>query len=138
VRKKERTFVRSCRVAHLATSDHNGQPLVLPICYAFDGKTLYSPIDEKPKQFSALRLKRVRNILENPKVAVVVDTYNEDWKKLAYVLIRGKAKVLSRGEKHKKAVSLLRRKYPQYRRMAIDRRPIIQIIPTHMKSWGSL
>jgi PPOX class probable F420-dependent enzyme len=136
--KKEIAFLRANRVAHLATSDRNGQPLVLPICYAFDGKSFFSPVDEKAKQSSPLRLKRVRNILENPKVAVVVDRYDEDWRQLGYVLIRGKAKILLRGEKHKKAVRFLRRRYPQYRRMMIDRRPIIQIVPTHIKSWGSL
>jgi PPOX class probable F420-dependent enzyme len=136
--KKERTFIRSCRVAHLATADRNGRPLVIPVCYAFDGKSLFSPIDEKPKQSSPLRLKRIRNILENSNVAVVIDRYDEDWRQLGYVLIRGKAKILLRGEKHKKAVRFLRRRYPQYHRMMIDRRPIIQIVATHIKKWGSL
>ena len=136
--KKERTFLRANRVAHLATTDRNGQPLVLPICYAFDGKTLFSPVDEKPKHVSPLRLKRISNILQNSKVAVVVDRYDEDWRRLGYILIRGKAKILLRGEKHKKAVSLLRRKYPQYRCMAIDQRPIIRIVPTHVKKWGAM
>ncbi len=136
--KKERAFLRANRVAHLGTADRNGQPLVLPICYAFDGKALFSPIDEKPKQISPLRLKRIRNILQNSKVAVVVDRYDEDWRRLGYVLIRGKAKVLLRGAEHREAVSLLLRKYPQYRRMVIDQRPIIRITPNHLKSWGKL
>jgi PPOX class probable F420-dependent enzyme len=131
-------LVRSARVAHLATADENGRPLVIPICYAFDGKDLYSPIDEKPKKTSPLSLERIRNIRQNPKVSLVIDRYSKDWKRLAYVLIRGTAKVLFRGEKHKKAVSLLRRKYPQYRRMAIEKRPVIHITPGHIKSWGAI
>ena len=135
---KAKAFIRSARVAHLATADREGRPHVIPICFAFDGKALYSPIDEKPKRTSPLGLKRVRNILENPHVAVVVDRYDENWKKLAYILIRGRARLLTRGENYRKAVFLLRRKYPQYRHMAIHQRPMIQIKPTRVKSWGNL
>ncbi|MBI2359058.1 MAG: TIGR03668 family PPOX class F420-dependent oxidoreductase [Deltaproteobacteria bacterium] len=134
---KENAFFRSARIARLATADRSGRPHVIPICFAFDGKALYSPIDEKPKRTSPLGLKRVRNILENPHVAVVVDRYDENWKKLAYVLIFGMAKVLTKGPTHKKAVLLLRRKYPQYRRMAIHQRPIIRIRPSRVTSWGA-
>ena len=62
-------FIRAARVAHLATVDRDGQPLVIPICFAFDGKEFFSPIDEKPKQISPHKLKRLRNIAENPKVS---------------------------------------------------------------------
>ncbi len=136
--KKAREFIRSARVAHLATGDKKGQPLAIPICFAFDGEELFSPVDEKPKNSSPLRLKRIRNVLENPHVAVIVDRYDENWKRLAYVLIFGTAKILTKGAKHRKAVLLLRRKYPQYRKMAIDERPVISIKPTRWKSWGKL
>ena len=129
-------FVRAARVAHLATADTSGQPLVIPICFVFDGKTFYSPIDEKPKR--TLKLKRLRNIAENPKVSLVIDRYDEDWRRLAYVLIRGTAKILLRGERHRRGVQLLRRKYPQYRRMAIHERPMIVITPQRLTSWGNL
>ena len=130
-------LVRSARVAHLATADRKGRPHVIPICYVFDGKDIYSPIDEKPKRATPLKLKRVRNIEANPYVAVVVDCYDENWKKLAYVLIFGRAKILTRGSRHNKAVLLLRRKYPQYRRMAIHERPMICVRPSHTTSWGN-
>lgn len=131
-------FIRSARVAHLATADRKGRPHVIPICYVFDGKTLYFAIDEKPKKSSPLRLKRIRNIRANPHVSLVIDRYDEDWKKLAYVLITGRARVLIQGKEHHRAVLLLRRKYPQYRRMAIQDRPMIQIRPTRVISWGKL
>ena len=135
---KEKHFIRSARVAHLATADKKGLPHVIPICFAFDGKELYSPIDEKPKRSSPLLLKRIRNIRANPHVSVVVDSYDDDWKKLAFVLISGRAKILLKGRRHKRAVLLLRRKYPQYRKMAIQDRPMIQIKPARLKSWGAL
>ena len=131
-------FIRSARIAHLATADATGQPQVVPICFVFDGKNLYSPIDEKPKRTAPQQLKRLRNIAENPRVCVVIDRYDEDWSKLGYVLIFGKASILWRGTKHQTAVRLLRSKYLQYRRMAIDRLPIIRIAPARFRCWGNL
>ncbi|MGH7772964.1 MAG: TIGR03668 family PPOX class F420-dependent oxidoreductase [Candidatus Binatia bacterium] len=136
--RKEAAFVRSARVARLGTADKKGRPLVIPICYAFDGQELYSPIDEKPKRTSPLLLKRISNIRANPHVSVVIDRYDDNWKRLAYVLITGTAEVLLKGQKHKRAVLLLRRKYPQYRKMSIHQRPMIRIRPTDFKSWGNL
>ena len=131
-------FLRAARVAHLATVDRDGQPLVIPICFAFDGRQFFSPIDEKPKQISPHKLKRLRNIAENSQVSLVVDRWDEDWRKLAYLLVWGRARILLSGQKHRRAVSLLRRKYRQYRSMAIDQRPMIVIRPLNVKVWGSL
>jgi len=134
--RKEIAFIRAARVAHLATADSAGQPLVIPICFVFDGKEFFSPIDEKPKRTT--NLKRLRNISENPKVCLIVDRYEEEWQRLAYVLVRGMARVLTRGARHKRAVQLLRRKYPQYRTMAIDERPMIEIRLQECRTWGHL
>ena len=130
-------FVRAARVAHLATTSLDSQPHVIPICFVFDGKYFYSPIDEKPKRAAPAKLKRVRNLQENAQTALVIDRYSEDWKHLAYVLIRGRAKILHRGAAHAKAVRRLRRKYPQYRQMAIHSRPMIQIRPMRWIFWGN-
>src|SRR4029077_4973351 len=130
-----RTFIRAARVAHLATADSGGQPLVIPICFVFDGKEFFSPIDEKPKRLSPQRLKRVRNIEENSQVSLVIDRYDENWRKLAYVLVSGRARILLTGQKHRRAVNLLRRKYRQYRSMAIEQRPMIVIRPLGVKAW---
>jgi PPOX class probable F420-dependent enzyme len=131
-------FIRTARVAHLATADSKGQPLVVPVCFVFDGKEFFSPIDEKPKQTPPTKLKRLRNITENSKISLVIDRYDEEWRRLAYVLVAGKARVVLRGTKHASAVKRLRAKYAQYRRMAIHERPMIVITPRQLKSWGSL
>jgi PPOX class probable F420-dependent enzyme len=128
-------LIRSARVAHLATADTDGQPHVIPICFVYDGKNFYSPIDEKPKRATTLKLKRLRNITANPQVAIVIDHYDEDWTKLAYVLVVGRARVTVRGVSHRNAVKLLRKKYLQYGSMAIDRRPLIVIRPKKVTSW---
>ena len=130
-------LIRSARVAHLATADAQGQPHVIPICFVYDGKNFYSPIDEKPKRAAPQKLRRLRNITANPKVAIVIDHYNEDWNRLTYVLVFGKAKITVRGANHRNAVNRLRKKYPQYRSMAIDRRPLIVIRPKSVTSWAA-
>ena len=137
--RKEAAFIRQARVGHLATVDEQGQPLNLPFCFAFDGESLYSPIDEKPKTVAPRELKRVRNIRANPRVSVVVHRYDdEDWSRLAHIIIQGKADILANGETHRKAVRLLRRKYPQYRAMALDERPMIQIRVERYIRWGRI
>jgi PPOX class probable F420-dependent enzyme len=130
-------FIRVARLAHLATAGADGQPHVVPLCFVFDGKYFYSPIDEKPKRTAAVKLKRVRNLQENAQAALVIDRYSEDWKNLAYILIHGTAKILYRGAAHAEAVRRLRRKYPQYRQMAIEARPMIQIRPVRWIFWGN-
>lgn len=135
-----KAFIRDHRVARLATSDARGQPNAIPICYGFDGECLYVAIDEKPKSVPALELKRVRNIRDNPRVAVVIDDYSEDWSKLIYVLINGTAEIISSSEgaeEHRRAIGLLREKYPQYRAMKLDERPIIKITARRIKRWES-
>jgi PPOX class probable F420-dependent enzyme len=131
-------LIRSARVAHLATADAGCRPHVIPICFVYDGKHFFSPIDEKPKRMAPRQLKRLRNIRDNPHVGLVVDHYDEDWSKLAYMLVMGTARILSSGQRHRKAVRLLRHKYPQYRSMAIDDRPMIVIKPGHIVTWSAL
>ncbi len=131
-------FIREHRVARLATADNDRNPAVIPICYVFDGERIYTPIDEKPKSVNPGALKRVRNIQANPRVALVVDDYSEDWGKLIYVLVSGDADIVLPGDdasEHTRAVELLRDKYPQYRSMKLDERPIIKIKPVRIKRW---
>jgi len=131
-------LLSSARIAHLATASKNGTPHVIPLCFAFDGKTFYSSIDEKPKRSLPSQLKRLRNIEENPQVSLVIDRYNEDWSKLAYVLVFGRARILRSGKTHQQAVRLLRKKYFQYRTMALDNLPVIVIRPDRFVQWGDL
>jgi len=134
-----RNYISDHRVARLATADPSGRPSVIPICYAFDGSTFYSPIDRKPKSVKANELKRVRNIEGNKYVCLVIDDYSDDWNELSYVQISGTAEMIEPGherqEEHKRAVRMLRDKYVQYRSMDIDRTPMIKITPTRLKAW---
>ena len=90
----ERKFLLTRRVGHLATADSRAIPHVLPVCFTISQGTLYITIDEKPKRVAGPALKRVRNIERNPMVAVVVDRYDEDWARLDWVMLRGRAEIL--------------------------------------------
>lgn len=136
-----RQFIEAHRVAHLATVGARGRPTVVPICYVFDGRSFYSPIDEKPKRVAWRRLRRLRNIRANPHVSLVIDRYAEDWTELAFALVHGRAKAIEptgrSAREHAAAVSLLRDKYVQYRSMALDERPVIKIVPLRITFWSA-
>ena len=131
-------FVRQ-RVARLATADVGGKPHAVPVCFSFSGTSIYIALDEKPKKVRPSSLKRVRNIIENPEVALISDRYDEDWDLLAFVMVRGRAELLEPGaDEHGAAIRLLRGKYHQYEVMRIEENPVIAIRPEKAVSWGEL
>ena len=130
-------FLRSARTGHLATADAKGRPQVVPVCFVFDGQAIYSVLDAKPKTTPLRQLRRVKNILANPQVSLVVDHYEEDWDKLQYILVSGDAELLESDEKWVVAIAMLREKYPQYQAMDLDQSPVIKIIPVRYSPWSS-
>jgi coenzyme F420-0:L-glutamate ligase / coenzyme F420-1:gamma-L-glutamate ligase len=136
---EQTAFLVRQRVARLATADAAGKPHVVPVCFAFARSSIFIAIDEKPKKVVASDLKRVKNILENPEVALTADRYAEDWSLLAFVMVRGRAELLDpETEEHAAAVRLLRGKYHQYETMRIEENPAIAIRPEKAVSWGAL
>ena len=136
---EQTAFLVRRRVARLATASGAGEPHVVPVCFAYSPGGIYTALDEKPKDVPPARLKRVRNILENPNVALVADRYAEDWSLLAFVMVRGRAELLEPNvEEHAAAVRLLRGKYHQYERMRIEENQIIAVRPQKVASWGAL
>jgi len=136
--ESERRFVDHLRVAHLATADRHAVPHVVPVCFAVSQSVLYITIDEKPKRSSGTTLKRLRNVAENPAVAVVVDRYGEDWTLLGWVMLQGRAEILPAGPEHDAAQALLRSRYPQLEAMQISRHPVIAVRIERAISWGNL
>ena len=133
-----RGFLDSHRVARFATVALGGQPHVVPICYAVSNDTAYFTIDEKPKRSTDKPLKRIRNLQQNPHVALVVDRYDEDWTRLGWVMVQGEAALLDNGEEHSKAQRLLKARYPQLDEMQISELPVIAIRIKRVVSWGNL
>ncbi len=133
----QRRFLEAGRVGHLATVDEHAAPHLVPVCYAVLDAALYITIDEKPKR-QDVPLKRLRNIAANPQVAVTVDRWDEDWTRLAWVMLRGKADILPAGAEHDAAQERLRARYPQYLRMDLAPLPVIALRIARVLSWGAL
>ena len=138
ISKPVKLFIASRRIGHLATSNAKGVPHVIPICYAFNGENIYSALDLKEKRAAVLQLKRVRNILENAHVSLVIDDYSENWDSLAYVLIKGRAEILRSGDERNQAESLLSKKYTQYSQFLESGCTVLKIIPQRVTSWGKI
>lgn len=136
---EQRRFLDGRKIGHLATADADAQPHVVPVCFVIADDMLYITIDQKPKG-DPRRLKRLRNILDNPNAAFVADRYDDDWIRLGWVLLRGPAEILDAadGAEHGRAQALLRSRYPQYKAMALDALPVIAIRIERVASWGDL
>jgi PPOX class probable F420-dependent enzyme len=135
--QRQRDFLDRGRVGHLATADTGGAPHVVPVCYAVVENTLYITIDEKPKRRDR-PLKRVRNIQENPRATFVVDRWDEDWSRLGWVMLRGRAEILYAGAEHDQAQAVLIARYPQYRAMQLGDLPVIALRIARAAAWGDL
>ncbi len=137
--EEARLFADRHRVARLATASAAGEPHVIPLCYAIAGDTLYFVIDEKPKQ-THRGLKRLRNIDANPRVALVVDDYADDWTQLAYLMIEGRAGLVADEAEFDQALMLLRQRYPQYvgMPMRFETNPMVRISIERFRLWRAV
>jgi len=146
----ERHFLADARQATLATLDPDGLPRLVPICFVLGraddvrGRPLlYTPVDEKPKVSPDPRnLARVRDLLVLPTAVVLVDQWDEDWSRLAWLRIYGRAEILEPQphelEEHGRAVVALRAKYEQYKSQRLESRPIIRITLDRARGWGAI
>lgn len=133
----QRRFLDAARVGHLATADRAGVPHLVPVCFCLREQSAYISVDEKPKR-TDIPLKRLRNIQDNPAVALTADRWDEDWTRLAWVMLRGTAETLIDGPEHDQAQADLRARYQQYRSMDLSPLPIIAIRIQRVTSWGAL
>ncbi len=128
-----RQRIAASPVARLATVDAGGRPHLVPITFVLDGGTLYFAVDAKPKRTTDL--KRLRNIAANPAVCVLVDHYEDDWTRLWWVRVDGTARVVADGSEADRAVDLLVRRHPQYRR-ARPAGPVVAISIIRLSGWS--
>jgi PPOX class probable F420-dependent enzyme len=146
----EQAFIAAARRAVLATIRPDGEPRLIPICFVLAdsaddmGRALmYSALDEKPKASADPRdLGRVRDLLAVPSAAVLVDRWSEDWDRLGWIRLSGRATLLEPGpderDEHAAAVTMLREKYPQYAGHALEDRPMIRIAIDRIQRWGDV
>ena len=132
------TFLDEQRVARLATADAAGLPTAVPVCFTSLAGRLYIPIDAKPKHGDPRRLKRLRNIAQQPAVALLVDRYDDDWSRLRWLLIRAHATIVETGPERGPALAALEARYPRYATMGLAGLglPLIVLRPTAVSRWA--
>lgn len=138
--RKQRELLESGRIARMATVDATGKPHIVPVCYAYVSGLIYTPIDKKPKSVPVYSLGRIKNIRSNPYVSIVIDKYYEDWDRLYYLKISGRASLIEDGEEYENSLMSLCEKYAQYRDMNLlnPALPVIRVMPLRIVSWGDV
>ena len=136
--QKTRTLIKGTKVARLATVDQKSHPYLVPVVFVFHKNSFFIPIDEKTKTVNPKKLKRVKNIEKNPNVTLLIDKYQNDWKKLFFLMIHGKAKMIDEKECKlmDKIHELLILKYPQYKKLGVGN-SCITIEPTKVRFWNN-
>jgi PPOX class probable F420-dependent enzyme len=117
---------------------------LISVVFVYDNDYYFIPIDQKSKRSKPENLKRVKNIQQNPNVALLIDEYNEDWRKLYFIMIQGKASIIGGKELEQneqvllqKAHKMLSGKYVQYQEIGIGHY-IIMIVPQKVITWKNV
>jgi PPOX class probable F420-dependent enzyme len=134
----EHAFVARARTATLGTIALDGRPRLVPICFVVLQDVLYTPIDEKPKTPDPRSLARIRDIERRADVTVLVDRWDEEWTRLAWLRCDGRAALTDDPLERSAAIDALHAKYPQYVSHDLERRPLIRIAIQRVRSWGDL
>jgi PPOX class probable F420-dependent enzyme len=139
---RELAFLVAARRAILATIAPDGRPRPVPVCFivdAVDGVRILTPLDDKPKASTDKRaLARVRDIQAHPEVSLLIERWDEDWTRLAWLRLDGRAMLVEPGEVPSDAVGRLREKYPQYANHALESSPMVAVDVDRATSWGAL
>lgn len=124
-------FVACERVSRVATAGASGVPHLVPVCHVLAGGKVYFASGDDGR--------KVKNIVENPRVTLTVDLYSDHWGTLKGVMIQGRARLIERGSRFRRIRDRLYRKYPQYPREAAlspSDSVVIELTPTRVFSWG--
>jgi PPOX class probable F420-dependent enzyme len=132
--EEARRRLGSARVAVLATVSEDGRPHVVPFTFALDGDVIYSAVDAKPK--STRDLRRLSNIRRDPRVSVLADCYDEDWRALWWVRADGAAATIGDPAEMTGPLRLLAGRYPQYH-ASRPAGPVIAIVVTRWTGWSA-
>ena len=126
LKDSELEFLKSQDVARLATADRQGAPQVTPVVFAMDGNNFVIATDYKTK--------KLKNLRQNPKASLVVDTYNPN----RGVVVEGECEISERGEEYRRLLQVLFNRFDFYRNnpWGEGESPILKIVPNKVASWG--
>jgi PPOX class probable F420-dependent enzyme len=124
-----RGLVSPAPVGRLATVRSDGHPHVVPICFVITDDVVYSAVDHKPKRHR--QLQRVSNITATGTASLLVDEYDDDWSRLWWVRLDGRARLVDDATEAERAIRGLSDKYPQYR----DQPPSGPVLAVDVERW---
>jgi PPOX class probable F420-dependent enzyme len=126
-------LLESARVARLGLVDDDGHPRVLPVTFAVAESRIWTAIDEKPKRVPGREPARVRFLRRDPRAALTVDRYSDQWEELAWVQVLGLVTILEVSE-GRAGLDRLIEKYPPYRRSPPPG-PLLALEPERCLFW---
>jgi PPOX class probable F420-dependent enzyme len=127
-------LLEGARVARLGLLDAEGAPRVLPVTFAVAEGRIWSAIDRKPKR--AEEPARLRFLRRDPRAALTVDLYSDDWDKLAWVQVLGRVEIVDAGD-GAAGLEALRSKYEPYREEAPPG-PLLALEPERYLWWRAV
>jgi nitroimidazol reductase NimA-like FMN-containing flavoprotein (pyridoxamine 5'-phosphate oxidase superfamily) len=131
LKPKVADMLRWERVCRVATAGGGGMPHLVAVCHVLVRDRLYFA--------SGADGRKMLNLRENPQLALTVDVYTDTWPQLRGVMVQGRARLIERGPAFRRIRAALYAKYPQYPREAAlspSDSTIVELIPTHVFSWG--
>jgi nitroimidazol reductase NimA-like FMN-containing flavoprotein (pyridoxamine 5'-phosphate oxidase superfamily) len=125
LKPKQLGFLKTHEVCRLATASKDAKPHVVPVIYAMDGDDIIIAVDYGTK--------KLKNLRENNKVALVVDVYRPN----QGMMIEGECEIFERGEEYLRLLKVLFDRFVYYRRNPWDEgeSPILKIRPTKVVAW---
>lgn len=129
--KKAAKLIAHERVCRVATAGSDGRPHLVPVVHVLAGDKIYFGSGDDGR--------KVQNLRENPRIAITIDLYSEDWSQLRGVMVQGTVRIIERGPRFKQARARLYAKYPQYPKAAAlspSDSAIVEVTPTHVFTWG--
>ena len=128
--KAQSKMLQCERVARVATAGAGGMPHLVPVCHVLVGDKIYFGSGRKGR--------KVLNVAANPRLALMVDVYSDDWDHITGVMVQGRGRVIERGSRFRRLRRRLYAKYPQYPREAAlgeSDSVIVEVTPTRVFSW---
>jgi PPOX class probable F420-dependent enzyme len=119
----------SSPVARLATVRPDGRPHVVPLVFALVDDTVYTAVDAKPKRSRSLQ--RVTDVRADPRCALLVDHYDDDWERLWWVRADGRCEVVDAPSGTHPGIRALGQRFGQY----IDDPPAGPLLVVSVDRW---
>jgi PPOX class probable F420-dependent enzyme len=124
-------LLESAPVGRLGLLDLEGAPRVQPVTFAVAEGRVWSAIDRKPKRTAEPA--RIRFLRRDPRAALTVDRYSEEWDRLAWVQVLGTVEVMEM-EEAGPGLRALADKYEQYRGEPPPG-PVLALDPDRFLAW---